>query len=64
MAAKPHSAEDMALKTGVSRRSWPPSLRHPYPRDRCEPWWDPRVGRILNCENAAPPTLPFVIMHT
>ena len=38
-----------------TRRSWRPSLCHPYPWDHCEPWWDPRVRQIPNCEDAAPP---------
>ena len=40
---------------GGTRRSWRRSLCHPYPWDQCGPWWNNRVGRIPNCEDAPPP---------
>ena len=38
-----------------TRRSLTPSLCHPNPWDRCEPCWEPCVGRVPNYEDAAPP---------
>ena len=38
-----------------TRRSWTPSLCHPNPWDRCEPCWEPCVGRKPNYEDAAQP---------
>ena len=38
-----------------TRHSWRPRLCHPYPKDRCEPWCEPRVGQIHNCQGAPPP---------
>ena len=42
----------------MTRRTWGRSLCYPYPWDKCEPWWDNRVGWIPNCEDAAPSTHP------
>ena len=43
---------------GWTRQSLWPSLCHPYPWDWCEPWLEPRIGLIPNCEDAAAPPLP------